>query len=139
MTALPQPRTVGQLMTDEPILANVDMPLSDAATIMDFYRISGLPVVDRTGCLVGVVSETDLLRARTTESLWQAWPGLAVRHLMTQPAVTVTADVGVEEAARLMEACSIHRLVVTSEDGETPIGVLSVSDLVHAMAERVDA
>jgi CBS domain-containing protein len=55
---------------------------------------------------------------------------------MTQPAVTVTADVTVDDAARLMEERAIHRVVVTGEDGLTPIGVLSVSDLVHAMALR---
>jgi CBS domain-containing protein len=136
MTAGYQPRTVGQMMTDDPIVANVDMPLADAAAMMDFYRISGLPVVDWNGGLVGVVTQTDLLHARTTEALWAAWPGLAVRHLMTQPAVTVTADVTVDDAARLMEERAIHRVVVTGEDGLTPIGVLSVSDLVHAMALR---
>jgi len=139
MTALSEPRTVGQLMTSDPVVANVDMPLADAAAIMDFYRVSGLPVVDWNGCLVGVVSETDLLHARTTESLWAAWPGLAVRHLMTRPAVAVTQDTSVEDAAQLMEARGIHRLVVTADDRETPIGVLSVSDLVRAMAERTES
>ncbi len=137
MTALRTPRTVvGQLMTNDPVLVTADMPLADAAAIMEFYRISGLPVVDADGVLVGVVSETDLLRARTTESLWTSWPGLLVRHLMTQPALTVTADADVEDAARLMEACAVHRLVVTSDDGQTPIGVLSTGDLVRAMAQR---
>ena len=55
---------------------------------MDIYRVSGLPVVDANGALVGVISQTDLLHARTTEDLWHAWPGLAVRHLMTRPAIS---------------------------------------------------
>jgi CBS domain-containing protein len=54
---------------------------------------------------------------------------------MTHPAVTVTPDVSVEDAARLMDERRIHRLVVTDADGKTPIGVLSVSDLVRAMGE----
>ncbi len=135
MKVASEPRTVGELMTGDPIVANVDTPLADAAAMMDFYRISGLPVVDWEGSLVGVVSQTDLLHARTTEPLWSAWPGLAVRHLMTRPAVTVTPDVTVAEAARIMDERRIHRLVVTTADGETPIGVLSVSDLVRAMSE----
>jgi CBS domain-containing protein len=135
MRVVIEPRTVGELMTDDPVIVNVDTPLADAAAMMDFYRISGLPVVDWEGCLVGVLSQTDLLHARTTEPLWSAWPGLAVRHLMTRPAVTVTPDVTVEEAARIMDERRIHRLVVTTADGETPIGVLSVSDLVRAMSE----
>jgi CBS domain-containing protein len=129
-----EPVTVRALMTGDPIIASVDMPLSEAADLMDFYRISGLPVVDWGGFLVGVISQTDLLHARTTEALWHAWPGLTVRHLMTQPAVTVTSTTAVEEAAELMERLHIHRLVVVDTDDETPIGVLSISDLVHAMA-----
>jgi CBS domain-containing protein len=129
-----EPVTVRTLMTGDPIIASVDMPLSEAADLMDFYRISGLPVVDWGGFLVGVISQTDLLHARATEALWHAWPGLTVRHLMTQPAVTVTSTTAVEEAAELMERLHIHRLVVVDTDGETPIGLLSISDLVHAMA-----
>lgn len=135
MTAAMEPKTVGELMTGDPIVTSVDTPLAEAAAMMGLYRISGLPVVDSAGRLVGVVSQTDLLRARTTESLWSAWPGLAVRHLMTHPAVAVTPDVSVEDAARLMDERRIHRLVVTDADGKTPIGVLSVSDLVRAMGE----
>jgi CBS domain-containing protein len=133
MRAVSEPRTVGQLMTGDPVVANVDMPLAEAAAIMDFYRISGLPVVDWEGSLVGVLSQTDLLHARTTEALWGAWSALTVRHLMTHPAVAVTSDVSVEDAARLMEERRIHRLVVIGADGETPIGLLSVSDLVRSM------
>jgi CBS domain-containing protein len=132
-------RSVGELMTRDPIMASADLALADAAELMDFYRVSGLPVVDRDGCLVGVISQTDLLHARTTEALWHAWPGLAVRHLMTSPAVAVTANTAVDDAAALMERLHIHRLVVTATDGATPIGVLSVTDIVRAMAERVTA
>lgn len=139
MNRLAEPGTVGALMTDDPIVASVDMALPEAAAIMDFYRVSALPVVDWTGCLVGVLSQTDLLHARTTEGLWHAWPGLAVRHLMTRPAVSVTADTTLDQAAAMMERLRIHRLVVVAGDGETAIGVLSVTDLVHSMVERDDA
>jgi len=136
MSATPEPRSVGDLMTGDPIVASIDMPLADAAEIMEFYRVSGLPVVDWSGFLVGVISQTDLLHARTTDALWHAWPGLTVRHLMTRPAVTIRSSATVEEAAELMERLRIHRLVVVADDGETAIGVLSVSDLVRSMAER---
>ncbi len=136
MSATVEPRTVGQLMTGDPIVASIDMPLADAAELMDFYRVSGLPVVDWSGLLVGVISQTDLLHARTTEALWHAWPGLTVRHLMTRPAVTVRSSATVEEAAEMMERLRIHRLVVVDAGGDSAIGVLSVSDLVRSMAER---
>jgi CBS domain-containing protein len=127
---------VGDLMTPDPVVVSDRMPLVEAAKLMDLHGVSGLPVVDAAGALVGVVSQTDLLHARSTEGLWHAWPGLAVRHLMTRPAVSVDADTGLDEAAELMERLRIHRLVVVADDGRTPVGVLSVSDLVHSMALR---
>jgi CBS domain-containing protein len=133
---MPDPRTVGELMTHDPVVAVLDMSLADAAELMDVYRVNGLPVIDWNGELVGVISQMDLLHARSTEALWHAWPGLAVRHLMTRPAVTVTSTTALDEAAALMERLRIHRLVVVDTDGETPIGLLSVSDLVHVMAEE---
>jgi CBS domain-containing protein len=135
MTAVSDRQTVGELMTGDPVVATIEMPLAEAAAIMDFYRLSGLPVIDSEGSLIGVVSQTDLLHARTTEPLWRVWQGLAVRHVMTSPAVTVTPGVSIDDAARLMAERGIHRLVVTSSDGVTPIGVLSVSDLVRSLAE----
>ena len=136
MNAIAQPGTVGELMTHDPVVAVSDMLLCDAAELMDFYRVSGLPVIDWNGCLVGVISQTDMLHARTTIALWRAWPGLAVRHLMTRPAVTITSDSSIQEAAELMERLHIHRLVVVDADMESPIGVLSLTDLVRSMAER---
>lgn len=135
MNATKDHPTVRDLMTIDPVVVSDDMPLTEAAAMMEFYRVSGLPVVDHAGRLVGVVSQTDILHARATEALWKAWPGLAVRHVVTRPAVTVTPDVAVEAAARLMEERRIHRLVVVAADGEAPIGVLSVSDLVRSLAE----
>ena len=102
---------------------------------MDAHQIHGLPVVDPAGTLVGVISQTDLLRARATEYLWANWEGLRVRHLMTSPALTVHRDSPLALAARKMERHHVHRLVVIADDDETlPIGVLSNSDLVHAMS-----
>jgi CBS domain-containing protein len=57
---------------------------------------------------------------------------------MTRPAGTVTADSLIDDAAELMERLRIHRLVVIDVD-DTPIGVLSVTDLVRSMAERIES
>jgi len=129
-------RTVRDVMTMGTINVRGDSPLGEAARLLDTHHISGMPVVDRDGQLVGVLSQTDLLRARVIDHLWNTLPGLAVRHLMTAPAVTVTENTSLDEAAALMEERQIHRLVVVAEDGRTPVGVLSVSDLVHEMARR---
>ena len=128
--------TVADHMAANPILIRADASLTEAAELMDRQHIHGLPVVDATGALVGVLSQTDLNRARSTEYLWVNWPGLAVRHLMTSPAINRSTPLIV--AARKMEQHQIHRLVVV-EDGDetTPIGVLSMTDLIHVLASEM--
>jgi CBS domain-containing protein len=129
------PSVVGDLMALEPVVIQANASLDEAAGLLDLHGISGVPVVDRSGSLVGVLSQTDLVRARSTEYLWANWPGLAVRHLMTSPAITVTRSTPLPLAARTMERRHIHRLVVVADDDETlPIGILSITDLVHAIA-----
>jgi len=136
MTNVAAPATVGELMAIEPIVLPANLPLDEAADVLDRNHISGAPVVDASGSLVGVLSQTDLVRARSTEYLWVNWPGLAVRHLMTSPAVTVRRSTPIVLAAARMERHHIHRLVVVADDDETlPIGILSTTDLVHAIAE----
>ena len=128
------PTTVAHLMSTRPILVWPDTSLAEVADLLDRFDISGVPVVDWTGYLVGVVSQMDLLRIRQSESLWAQWPGLEARHVMSHPALTVSRDTSLEEAARQMDEEGVHRLVVVDDDGESPIGILSASDLVRAMA-----
>jgi CBS domain-containing protein len=138
MTPLGRPATVGDLMAVDPIVVHANASLSEAAAMLDQHHIHGLPVVDGAGSLVGVLSQTDLVRARSTEYLWANWPGLAVRHLMTSPAITVTRSTPIPLAAATMERHHIHRLVVVADDDERlPIGVLSTTDLVHSIVEAV--
>jgi CBS domain-containing protein len=129
---------VGRLMLRDPLTVEDQAPILDAAELMDTFDVTGLPVVDGDGRLVGVISETDIVRAAATRHLWESWPGLSVRHLMTSPAVTVRADTSLEDAARLMERERIHRVIVVDDDGTTPIGVLSLSDFIRMLAEDDD-
>lgn len=132
--------TVADHMATHPILIRADASLTDAAELMDRHHVHGLPVVDHTGALVGVLSQTDLNRARSTEYLWVNWPGLAVRHLMTSPAITIHRSTPLIVAARKMEQHQIHRLVVVEDGDETqPVGVLSMTDLIHALAVETAA
>jgi CBS domain-containing protein len=135
MTSAVQPTTVGDLMALDPIVVRANASLDEVADLLDRHHVSGLPVVDGGGSLVGVVSQTDLVRARSTQYLWANWPGLSVRHLMTSPAVTVHRSTPLAIAAARMERQHIHRLVVVADDDERlPIGILSMTDLVHAIA-----
>ena len=131
--------TVEHVMTPDPITIRSDAPLSTAARLLEEHEISGVPVVDEGGTLVGILSESDLVRARATEHLWSRWPGLSVRHLMHTPVLTADRSMTLEEAATLMERAHVHRLVVVGEDQQTPVGIISTSDIVRAMVgERED-
>jgi CBS domain-containing protein len=132
---LTRPTIVGDLMALEPIVVPGWASLTDAARIMDEYDISGLPVVGEAGDVVGVISQTDLVRARATEWLWSNWTGLQVRHLMTSPPLTIHRSASLESAAVRMEHDHVHRLVVVADDDPSiPIGVISTSDVVRALA-----
>ncbi|MDP9483915.1 MAG: CBS domain-containing protein [Chloroflexota bacterium] len=137
ITAPTAQRTVGDLMAVEPIVVRADSSLSEAVHLMDLHHVSGLPVVNEGGEVVGVISQTDLVNARATEYLWANWTGLAVRHLMTSPPLTVTRSTSLDVATRRMERNHVHRLVVVADDDPTvPIGVISTSDLVRALAQE---
>jgi CBS domain-containing protein len=124
-------RTVGEVMTSNPISITETASLAEAAGILDSKKITGLPVVDDNGALVGVLSQTDLVRARANQHLVSNWPGLAVGQIMTKPALTIAASATIEEAAKEMDKLRVHRLVVV-DAAATPIGIISTSDLVRS-------
>ena len=131
--------TVAQVMTPDPIVLTADQSLQVAARVLEEQEISGAPVIDTDGALLGVLSEYDLVRARSTEGLWERWPGLTVRHLTHAPALTADLSMGLSEAAALMEQAHVHRLVVVDDDQQTPIGIISSSDIVRAILGEHDA
>lgn len=130
--------TVGELMSIEPITIGVDEAIGSAEQLMSLREVTGLPVVDRVGRLKGVLSQTDIVRAHASGQPLASWPGLAVRHLMTSPALTIRMDESLLTAARMMEQHHVHRLVVVAPDGEHPIGVISTTDLVRALADLLE-
>jgi CBS domain-containing protein len=128
--------TVADLMTPDPIVIEEFATIDEAVRLLEEHEISGLPVVDQDGLLLGVISQTDIVRARAVDYLWHRWPGLRVRHLMHSPALTADTNMSLEEAAQTMERAMVHRLVVVAEDQMTPVGVISTTDLVRALARR---
>jgi len=127
-------RTVGEAMTRGLVTVHEGARIFEAAQVMDAHRLHGLVVVDDERRVVGVVSQTDLLRVRSVDDSASRYTRSAVRHVMTSPAITVSVDTSLQDAAKLMRGRRVHRLVVVGPDGSTPVGILSVSDLVHVMA-----
>ncbi|HET9311227.1 MAG TPA: CBS domain-containing protein [Vicinamibacterales bacterium] len=120
------------LMAGDPVVVSTDVPVVKVAEILTDFDIGGLPVVDPSGRLVGVVSQTDLVRLWASSVASSAWPALLVRDVMTQPALTIRGSASLREAARLMTERHVDRLVVVGDDTETALGVISDSDLVRA-------
>jgi CBS domain-containing protein len=125
---------VGDLMTADPVVADADAPAAEAERLMKTYRISGLPIV-WDGEVVGVISQTDLVVARSSAMISANWERMRVRHLMTSPAVTVRVGTPITRAAELMVSRHIHRLVVV-DDEDKPVGVLSALDLLTVWTSR---
>jgi len=128
---------VADVMSFDPVLVRADAPIEDAEELLETNHISGLPVVDAAGALVGVISQTDLLRVahHSIGAILRARPdGLCVGEVMTSPPLTVPMTASLVEAARVMHEAHVHRLVALDDDQE-PVGVLSASDYVTLVAE----
>jgi CBS domain-containing protein len=137
---------VRDVMTTNVFTAQADMALKEVATRMLEFGISGMPIVDGEGRVVGVLSETDILfkerSAPVREGLvdWLVHYGedppaakLSARtagQAMTSPAVTITPRRSVAEAAELMLDLKIDRLPVV--DAGELVGIVTRADLVRA-------
>lgn len=130
---------VGTLMTPDPVVIHVDTAATEIAETLAQADVSGAPVVDGAGFVVGVVSQTDLIRAAAARSgRGDGWRGLTARHLMSPHAVSVRADTPVAEAARRMELHGIHRVIVLDADGSRAVGVISMSDLLPILVDAAE-
>lgn len=150
-------KTVAEVMTPNPITVKPQTPLSEAIKIIAEKRISGLPVVDDNGNLVGVLSETDLMwqesgadmppyfmfldsviylenPARYEKELHKAL-GQTVGEVMSDKPVTIKPNQLLPQAARLLHDTNIRRLPVVDEDGQV-IGILTSGDIIRTMAEN---
>lgn len=128
---------VADLMTIDPLVVHVDASIEDAVSLLNANSITGLPVIDAGGALVGVISQTDLVAVMDSpigRLVRTGSSGLRVGELMSSPAVTVPLTESLGEAARLMLSSRVHRLVAVDDAGH-PVGVLSAIDFVSLFAE----
>ncbi len=127
---------VGDLMTIDPVVTRPSARLEEAARLLEAFEVSGLPVVDEQDRLLGVISQTDLVRGRgDVESPVRGSSGRShVADVMTSPAITVGMLTPLADAARLMRDKHVHRLVAVDDAGHA-IGVLSAMDFVTLYAD----
>lgn len=142
---------VSDIMTPDVLSVSPDASVATATELMLQKRISGLPVVDDQGTLVGIVTEGDFLRRAETDTgrrrpRWIEFfmgvgrlsdeyvrlRGRKVSDVMTHEVQTVPPDAPLEQAVRLMERRHIKRVVVAS--GGKVVGILTRANLLHAMA-----
>ncbi len=111
-------------MVVNPITIGPDASMAEALALMDRHGISGFPVVEKSGKLVGILTNRDVRFATN--------PTQPVRELMTKEnLVTVREDVGKDEAKRLLHQNRIEKLLVVDQDYRC-IGLVTVKDIVKA-------
>jgi CBS domain-containing protein len=148
------------VMSRDVIVAYDDMSLEEVATLLTENQISGAPVEDREGRLVGIVSLADVARAASEgaqsepdrsqpDYFLHGWedsltgedirgfhveaPGLAVGEIMTPTVYAVAEDAPVAAVAEMMLEAHIHRVLV--QQGEKVVGIVTTSDLLELLVE----
>lgn len=145
--------TVEDIMTHKVITVRPETTVQEAARLMFTNRVSGLPVVDAGGQVVGIVSDGDLIQRQRRPKVKPWWRlffengerlareyrkivGLTVGDVMTRPALVISPVFGIETAAAIMDNRQIRRLPVV-RDGRL-VGIVSRGDLVKALAASVE-
>jgi acetoin utilization protein AcuB len=131
-------------MSAPAVTVRSDTPFQEALRLMRERRFRRLPVVDKGGKLLGIVSERDLLHASpspaTSLSIWEInyllWQ-LRVEQIMTTRVVTVQPETPLREAARLLVENRIGGLPVVDSAGQV-VGVITETDIFRAFLELLD-
>jgi CBS domain-containing protein len=113
-----------ELMQRHVVTAPPGTSLKDAARLLVENHVSGLPVIDEAGGVLGVLSEADIIVAEA------GGRHTLVGEVMTTPAITIQSDRLVVDAAKLMAVDGVNRLPVV-EHGKL-VGIITRGDLVRA-------
>ncbi len=128
--------TVSELMQDNVRTVGSEASLAEAIVSLADGHISGMPVVDGAGQVVGVLSTTDVLaaeaEARDPVARRLLFENTAVREIMTPRPFTIGPREDVREAARQMLYADVHRLFVA--EGDQVVGIITTTDIVRAVA-----
>jgi acetoin utilization protein AcuB len=127
---------VGERMAHPVVIAYPDWLVITALNQMLQKDIHRLPVLDKQGNLVGIVSESDLLRASPAGAAnlsvlekTYIFNKLTVASVMTRKVLTVNVNASIEEAARLMVDNKIGGLPVVKENPQKVVGIITETDV----------
>lgn len=127
---------VAELMQRDVKSIRSEASVAEAILTLADAHISGVPVLDATGRMIGVLSSSDVLAAEAeagdAPSRQTLLENTQVREIMTRRPYTIAPTADVREAAQQMLYADVHRLFVA--EGETVVGVLSTTDIVRAVA-----
>lgn len=118
--------TVKELMTTGICFVKSDATIADAVALMKKYNIGVVPVCDNKGCLLGLITDRDILIRSLSldqDELDQA----KVSRLMTSEVVSVSPEMNIHDAACIFSKRKVHRLPVLEND--RLVGMLSLTDL----------
>lgn len=121
-------RIIREVMEPKVFWIAMDAPLNRAADELAARDISGAPVCDPRGNLVGVLSKSDL-----TEVFSSQPDGRVAADIMTPLALTVEPDDSLERAIKLMAFEGVHRLLVVSRGGSLE-GIITSMDVLRELA-----
>lgn len=117
------------VMIKDVLTVSEKTPLKEVTKLFGDKHITGAPVVNEAGELVGVISESDIIRKTTSIGAWS--PNLA-GQIMTKPAVTVEPGETLQRICELMHNRHIHRVVVA--EGNKISGIITTMDILRAIA-----
>ncbi len=133
---------VRERMTANPIVVHPDTSFEEALQLLREKKIRRLPVVDKSGNLVGIVVEKDLLYASpspaTSLSIFEVHYLLAklqIKDVMTKRVITVGEDCPMEEAARIMVEHKIGSLPILRD--KKVVGIITETDVFKVMTEAL--
>ena len=119
---------VGEIMTPNVISVSEDATSREVAQVLDRHRISGLPVCDDAGHMVGLISEFDLIAKPNAHTAGEA---------MTRDVISVMEDTSVDEVRYLLVHRRIKRVPVLR--GQKLVGIVSRADLLRSLLGVLDA
>ncbi len=130
---------VSEVMSPDVYCAHEELRAEELVDIFSTRQVSGLPVLDEDGTLVGVVSRTDLLHPPSEEGeappLHPERAGASAGELMNRAPVVIEEGAPMSRAAALMASSRVHRLIVLASDGRV-VGILTALDLARWVARR---